>query len=208
MIGSVVIAGASLAGMHAAHTLRRDGYDGRITVVDADANTPYDKPPLSKQLLSGAWEPDRIALLHDEEFEADRHLGTRATGLDVEGLIEAGDPDRIGTTIHGFAFSMLIGVITANDAAPVIRRTESPWRPPVAAGAAGALPASGAAGGGPPGPGRRRSRRGCGRRSWPGTSPCRRPAGPDRDVRPAPAPRCPPRTRPPVSRWTLWARAG
>ena len=53
MMGSVVIVGASLAGMHAAHTLRRQGFDGRITVVDADPNTPYDKPPLSKQVLAG-----------------------------------------------------------------------------------------------------------------------------------------------------------
>ena len=36
MIGSVVVVGASLAGMHAAHTLRREGFDGRISVVDAD----------------------------------------------------------------------------------------------------------------------------------------------------------------------------
>ena len=37
MIGSVVVVGASLAGMHAAHTLRRDGFDGRITVIDGEA---------------------------------------------------------------------------------------------------------------------------------------------------------------------------
>ena len=62
MIGTVVVVGASLAGMHAAHTLRNEGYDGRIVVIDADANTPYDKPPLSKQVLAGEWGPERIAL--------------------------------------------------------------------------------------------------------------------------------------------------
>ncbi len=62
MIGSVVIVGASLAGMNAAHTLRRDGFEGTITVIDADPNTPYDRPPLSKQVLAGTWDADRIVL--------------------------------------------------------------------------------------------------------------------------------------------------
>jgi 3-phenylpropionate/trans-cinnamate dioxygenase ferredoxin reductase subunit len=58
----IVIVGASLAGMYAAQTLRRQGFDGRVTVVDADPHTPYDKPPLSKQVLAGEWEADRLVL--------------------------------------------------------------------------------------------------------------------------------------------------
>jgi NADPH-dependent 2,4-dienoyl-CoA reductase/sulfur reductase-like enzyme len=81
---SVAIVGASLAGMHAAHTLRREGFDGRVTVIDADPNTPYDKPPLSKQVLQGEWDVDRITLAAaKEDLGLDWRLGHRATSLDL-----------------------------------------------------------------------------------------------------------------------------
>ncbi|MGZ4683404.1 MAG: NAD(P)/FAD-dependent oxidoreductase [Acidimicrobiales bacterium] len=98
MIGSVVIAGASLAGMHAAHTLRNDGYDGRITVIDADANTPYDKPPLSKQVLAGNWEVDRITLpAAREDLDVEYLLGRRAMGLDLaDRFVRLDGGDRVG----------------------------------------------------------------------------------------------------------------
>jgi 3-phenylpropionate/trans-cinnamate dioxygenase ferredoxin reductase subunit len=98
MIGSVVIVGASLAGMHAAHTLRREGFDGRISVVDADDATPYDRPPLSKQVLSGEWEPDRIVLpAACEDLGLDLHLGRRAMGLDrVERFVRLDGGERLG----------------------------------------------------------------------------------------------------------------
>ncbi len=98
MIGSVVVVGASLAGMHAAHTLRREGFEGRLTVVDADPATPYDRPPLSKQVLAGEWEPDRIVLpAVDEDLDLDLHLGRRAMGLDrVERVVRLDGGDRLG----------------------------------------------------------------------------------------------------------------
>jgi NADPH-dependent 2,4-dienoyl-CoA reductase/sulfur reductase-like enzyme len=98
VIGSVTIVGASLAGMHAAHTLRNDGYDGRITVVDADANTPYDKPPLSKQVLSGDWDVERITLpAAREELDLDYLLGRRAMGLDLaDRFVRLDAGDRVG----------------------------------------------------------------------------------------------------------------
>ena len=98
MIGSVVIAGASLAGMHAAHTLRNEGYDGRITVVDADANTPYDKPPLSKHVLSGAWDVDRITLpAAREDLDLEYLLGRRAMGLDLaDRFVRLDGGERVG----------------------------------------------------------------------------------------------------------------
>ncbi len=98
MIGSVVIAGASLAGMHAAHTLRNDGYDGRITVIDADANTPYDKPPLSKHVLAGTWDVDRIILpAAKEELDLEYLLGRRAMGLDLaDRFVRLDGGDRVG----------------------------------------------------------------------------------------------------------------
>jgi NADPH-dependent 2,4-dienoyl-CoA reductase/sulfur reductase-like enzyme len=81
----ILIVGASLAGMHAAHTLRKEGHDGPIAVVDGDARAPYDRPPLSKQVLAGEWEPDRIVLpAAREDLDLDWHLGRRATAVDLE----------------------------------------------------------------------------------------------------------------------------
>ncbi|MEK8170132.1 FAD-dependent oxidoreductase [Streptomyces sp. M19] len=77
----IVIVGASAAGSTAALTLRREGFDGTITVIGAEDRMPYDRPPLSKQILSGTWEADRIALPHTTE--AQWRLGVSATGLDV-----------------------------------------------------------------------------------------------------------------------------
>jgi 3-phenylpropionate/trans-cinnamate dioxygenase ferredoxin reductase subunit len=98
MIGSVVIVGASLAGMNAAHTLRRDGFDGTITVIDADPNTPYDRPPLSKQVLAGVWDVDRIILpAAREDLGIDYRLGRRAMGLDrIDRFVRLDGGERIG----------------------------------------------------------------------------------------------------------------
>jgi 3-phenylpropionate/trans-cinnamate dioxygenase ferredoxin reductase component len=75
----------SLAGLRAAETLRRDGFDGRIVAIGAEMHLPYDRPPLSKDLLAGESEPDDITLRKQgvEDLELDWHLGHRATGLDL-----------------------------------------------------------------------------------------------------------------------------
>ena len=83
---SVTIVGASLAGLRAAETLRADGFDGPITLIGDEAHLPYDRPPLSKQVLAGDWEPDRTALSTSErlaELDLDLRLGTRATSFDL-----------------------------------------------------------------------------------------------------------------------------
>ena len=84
-LSSVVVVGASLAGLHAARALRRRGFDGTLTLVGAEAHPPYDRPPLSKQVLAGDWEPDRIALASpaDDDLDLTWRLGAAATGLDV-----------------------------------------------------------------------------------------------------------------------------
>ena len=84
----VVVVGAGAAGLTTVDTLRREGFPGRITVVGAEPHRPYDRPPLSKQILSGQWEPDRLALRRDEDLtalDARWLLGTPATALDVTG---------------------------------------------------------------------------------------------------------------------------
>ncbi|MFD2354233.1 FAD-dependent oxidoreductase [Nonomuraea ferruginea] len=49
---SILIVGASAAGLSTAEALRRLGYGGRLTLLDAEARLPYDRPPLSKQVLA------------------------------------------------------------------------------------------------------------------------------------------------------------
>ena len=83
---SVTIVGASLAGLRAAETLRRDGFDGPITLIGDEAHEPYDRPPLSKQVLAGDWEPDRIALTPSDklaDLDLDLRFGTAAVGFDL-----------------------------------------------------------------------------------------------------------------------------
>jgi NADPH-dependent 2,4-dienoyl-CoA reductase/sulfur reductase-like enzyme len=77
--------GASLAGLRAAESLRRSGYDGRLTIVGAEVHRPYDRPPLSKQILTGKAEPKDIALPEAAGLDAEWLLGTAATGLDLDG---------------------------------------------------------------------------------------------------------------------------
>ena len=66
---SIHIVGASLAGIRAAEALRRREFDGRIVLIGDEPHHPYDRPPLSKQVLAGEWEVDRLALTKPEKFE-------------------------------------------------------------------------------------------------------------------------------------------
>ena len=83
---AITIVGASLAGLNAAEALRREGFDGPVTLIGAESHLPYDRPPLSKQVLAGEWEPERAALTDSEELAEDDievRLGVRATALDM-----------------------------------------------------------------------------------------------------------------------------
>ncbi len=84
----VVVVGAGLAGIRSAEALRRAGFAGPLTIVGDEAHTPYDRPPLSKQVLSGRWELERLALTDDDklaELSIDLRLGAGAVGLDLDG---------------------------------------------------------------------------------------------------------------------------
>jgi NADPH-dependent 2,4-dienoyl-CoA reductase/sulfur reductase-like enzyme len=86
-LGRVVVVGASLAGLRAAETLRQHDVATSIVVVGDEVHRPYDRPPLSKKLLSGEWEPDRIHLRQPDVFDdldVEWRLGTAATALDVQ----------------------------------------------------------------------------------------------------------------------------
>ncbi|MFI6038607.1 NAD(P)/FAD-dependent oxidoreductase [Streptomyces sp. NPDC051315] len=84
----IVVVGASAAGLAAAETLRREGHTGALTLVGDEPHPPYDRPPLSKQLLAAAWEADRLPLRPPGDLAAldvDLRLGVAATGLDLTG---------------------------------------------------------------------------------------------------------------------------
>ncbi|GEC10149.1 pyridine nucleotide-disulfide oxidoreductase [Streptomyces spinoverrucosus] len=75
--------GASLAGLSAARSLRKQGYDGRLVLIGDELHRPYDRPPLSKEFLAGTLGEAELALeTDDEDLGAEWLLGVRATGLD------------------------------------------------------------------------------------------------------------------------------
>ncbi|HRW37035.1 MAG TPA: FAD/NAD(P)-binding oxidoreductase [Aquihabitans sp.] len=81
----MVVVGASLAGLRAAETLRREGYAGTLTLVGDEPHAPYDRPPLSKQVLTGEWDHERVALVAaaDEGLGLTWERGVAAVGLDL-----------------------------------------------------------------------------------------------------------------------------
>jgi len=80
--GRIAIVGASLAGLRAAEALREKGFDGSLTVIGDEPHEPYDRPPLSKQVLKG-WVPaDHTKLPRLRRVDADWKLGVAAVGLD------------------------------------------------------------------------------------------------------------------------------
>src|SRR5260221_8049900 len=80
--GRIVIVGASLAGLSAAETLRAEGFRGPLTLIGEEPYLPYDRPPLSKAVLTG-WVPAEHTTLPRRETLADVEwrLGVAATGL-------------------------------------------------------------------------------------------------------------------------------
>ncbi|MER6461966.1 FAD-dependent oxidoreductase [Streptomyces sp. NPDC001228] len=80
--GRIVVVGASLAGLRAAEALRDEGFTGSLTVVGDEARPPYDRPPLSKQVLLGQATADTTGLPMRRDPDADWRLGVPATGLD------------------------------------------------------------------------------------------------------------------------------
>jgi phthalate 3,4-dioxygenase ferredoxin reductase subunit len=116
----VVIVGSSVAGVRAARTLRAEEYPGRIVLVGEEPELPYDRPPLSKQVLTGAWPAERASLLTAQaaaDAGIELRLGSPARALDPQArLVQLGD----GASLP---YDDLV-IATGASARP------SPWQPP------------------------------------------------------------------------------
>jgi NADPH-dependent 2,4-dienoyl-CoA reductase/sulfur reductase-like enzyme len=93
---TIAVVGASLAGLRAAEALRREGFEGALILIGAERHLPYDRPPLSKEILRGEWQPERIALRPQglADLGLDLRLGRRARSLDLAArrlLLEDGE---------------------------------------------------------------------------------------------------------------------
>jgi NADPH-dependent 2,4-dienoyl-CoA reductase/sulfur reductase-like enzyme len=109
---SIIVVGASLAGWRAVETLRSEGFDGDITLVGEELHLPYDRPPLSKQVLAGTWPPEKAVLAdrkRSSELRVHEVLGHRAVRLDAAARqVEIDD----GTVLSGD------GIVLATGASP------------------------------------------------------------------------------------------
>ncbi|PZS23688.1 MAG: ferredoxin reductase [Pseudonocardiales bacterium] len=103
----VVVVGAGLGGLRTVECLRSEGFSGRISLVGDEAHEPYDRPPLSKQILAGTWPEERATLHRGElaDLAVSLYLGRSAIGLDG-GAIELDD----GTRLHYDTLVVATGV--------------------------------------------------------------------------------------------------
>ncbi len=82
----IAVVGASLGGLRTVEALRRQGVEARITLVGAEQELPYDRPPLSKGILLGKVDATAVRLAspdHLDSLDVELRLGTPALGLDV-----------------------------------------------------------------------------------------------------------------------------
>lgn len=82
----MVVVGASLAGLRAVEAARRLGFEGELVLVGDEPHAPYDRPPLSKEILKGEWDEDRLPLRSQglDELDVQFRRGESATGLDLK----------------------------------------------------------------------------------------------------------------------------
>lgn len=107
---SIAVVGASLAGLNAAETLRREGYVGRLIMIGDEVHKPYDRPPLSKEIARGEWPIAKVSLPLDPLLDdVEWRLGQGATALDAS--------TRTITFADGSA-ERFDGIVLATGAAP------------------------------------------------------------------------------------------
>jgi NADPH-dependent 2,4-dienoyl-CoA reductase/sulfur reductase-like enzyme len=99
--------------VHAAAALRRDGYHGGLTILDAQPHHPYDRPPLSKELLTGRFGPDDIGLRSAEGLDVVWKLGRPVHGVVRDG---SGPGGRGGRLVAGDEEIVFDGLVIATGA--------------------------------------------------------------------------------------------
>jgi NADPH-dependent 2,4-dienoyl-CoA reductase/sulfur reductase-like enzyme/nitrite reductase/ring-hydroxylating ferredoxin subunit len=138
--GSVVIVGGGAAGLAAADMLRREGYDGALTILSADDSPPVDRPNLSKDFLAGT-APDDWLPLRAPEYYAERRidlvLDARVSSVDVRqkrvllengthrdfgALLIATGADPVRLEIPGAAESQIFYLRTFADSRAIVAR--------------------------------------------------------------------------------------
>lgn len=98
MSETVVIVGAGQAGLQTAISLRQGGFEGRVILLGAEARLPYQRPPLSKQVLKGEFDAERCTLRGQEFLDTqdiDFRPGSRAAGLDTRRRFVQLDSDQV-----------------------------------------------------------------------------------------------------------------
>ncbi len=107
-----VIVGAGLAGAKAAETLREEGFDGRVVLIGAEPDRPYERPPLSKDYLRGEAERE-AAYVHPAEFYEERDVELR-----TETVVDAVDLGARELALAGGERLRFDGLLLATGAEP------------------------------------------------------------------------------------------
>jgi NADPH-dependent 2,4-dienoyl-CoA reductase/sulfur reductase-like enzyme/nitrite reductase/ring-hydroxylating ferredoxin subunit len=140
---AVVIVGGGAAGLAAAEMLRREGYQGAVTMISADDSSPYDRPNLSKEFLAGT-APEEWMSLRSPEFYASQRidlvLNSRVSSLDIartrvqlengkiydfDALLLATGADPIKLPVPGASDSQLYYLRTFADSRALVQKATS-----------------------------------------------------------------------------------
>jgi 3-phenylpropionate/trans-cinnamate dioxygenase ferredoxin reductase component len=87
VVSDVTVVGGGLAGVRVVQSLRRHGFAGSVTLLAAEPHLPYDRPPLSKKIITGEVEAHEILLCDEDqldELRIDLRTESRVAGLDAE----------------------------------------------------------------------------------------------------------------------------
>ena len=138
---TVLLLGGGTASAAAAATLRHQGFDGRVILISEEEVPPYERPPLSKEVLAGSMQPGDTAIRMDDWYldnEVELVLGTRATAIDVDAASVATDgAGKIGydhllmatggraRRIPGFEGERILHLRTRADSEELSRRLRS-----------------------------------------------------------------------------------
>jgi NADPH-dependent 2,4-dienoyl-CoA reductase/sulfur reductase-like enzyme len=125
-VDSLVVVGAGLGGWRTAKETRKAGFEGTITVLGDEDALPYDRPPLSKQVLTGEHEPEFAELTDDDEIatlDIDLRRGVRVASV-APGVVETEDSERFeadGVVIATGSRAAVPGIVAGQPAVRTLR---------------------------------------------------------------------------------------